>query len=187
MTFFIISLTPSVTIYYEATSCYCWLYVETPQAFLYAITESCLLTPISLLSLSNYIIIIIGLHYMQQRSSIRRNMTSPTERRILIQSIALFSFTTISVFFDFFSFYLLPNTKWIGFTFNLIRHFCLVMVPILNLIFNLSLRKKALQYTTAAIHRLSSSSSPPVTQHAAMLTAPPIDAGGITSVNITKF
>ncbi|VDM41455.1 unnamed protein product [Toxocara canis] len=123
----------------------------------------------------------------QGRSGIRRNVTSSTERRILIQSIALFSFTTNNVFFDFFSYYLLPNTKWTAFSLNLIRHFCIVMVPILNFIFNLSLRKKALQYTKAAIYRLSGSSPPSITQRALMPTTVPIDAGGITRVNITLY
>ncbi|KHN83693.1 hypothetical protein Tcan_02627 [Toxocara canis] len=132
--FFITFLTPSVTMRYEAST-YAWRYIRSSVTFVMAMTEACLLTPLSLISLVNYIAISIAIYYKKKHARGRTAITS-SERRILIQSIALFSFTTTGVFFDFFNFYLLPATKWMFFTLNLIRQTCIVMVPILNLTFN---------------------------------------------------
>ncbi|KHN83696.1 hypothetical protein Tcan_02624 [Toxocara canis] len=62
MIFFIIFLTPWVTMRYEVST-YTWRYIRSSVAFIMAMTEACSLTPLSLISLVNYIGILIAIYY----------------------------------------------------------------------------------------------------------------------------
>uniref|UniRef100_A0A915ANT2 G-protein coupled receptors family 1 profile domain-containing protein n=1 Tax=Parascaris univalens TaxID=6257 RepID=A0A915ANT2_PARUN len=125
--FFIAFLTPNVTMRYDAFT-YSWRYIRTSEAFVIAMTEACSLTPLSILSFINYIIILIAINRKKRSHSLQMSSISSSEKRILIQSIALFSLTTTGVFFDFFNFYLFPATKWMYFILNLTRQTCIVMI-----------------------------------------------------------
>uniref|UniRef100_A0A0M3I1G9 G_PROTEIN_RECEP_F1_2 domain-containing protein n=1 Tax=Ascaris lumbricoides TaxID=6252 RepID=A0A0M3I1G9_ASCLU len=151
--FFVVFLTPNVTMRYDPST-YTWRYVRSSEAFVVAMTEACSLTPLSVISFVNYIIILFSINRKKRSHNLQMNSISSSEKRILIQSIALFSLTTTGVFFDFFNFYLLPATKWMYFMLNLIRQTCIVMVPLLNLLFNVSLRMKALEFIKYAGNRL---------------------------------
>ncbi|KHN75438.1 hypothetical protein Tcan_13889 [Toxocara canis] len=122
-------------------------------------TEACSLTPLSLISLVNYIVISIAIcHKIPSQESSRTCKTRNAPTFIIARNAKT---------------YQEDNQNGSG------------MPTVLALA--RSLRKKALQYTKAAIYRLSGSSPPSITQRTVVLTTLPIDVGGITSANIKKF
>uniref|UniRef100_A0A183VFP2 G_PROTEIN_RECEP_F1_2 domain-containing protein n=1 Tax=Toxocara canis TaxID=6265 RepID=A0A183VFP2_TOXCA len=78
--FFITFLTPWVTMRYEVST-YAWRYIRSSVAFVVAMTEACSLTPLSLISLVNYIVISIAIcHKIPSQESSRtcKTRNAPT-------------------------------------------------------------------------------------------------------------
>ncbi|VDK53112.1 unnamed protein product [Anisakis simplex] len=130
---FILCCTPLVTVVYNMGS-FGWIYIHNDTAYYVAITISLILTPLSLLSFINYVIILVAIQ--RKKRSVGTQAVSSAEMRILLNSIALFTFMAFSNFFDFFHVYLLPEGQPVFIMLSVIRQICIALIPILALIFN---------------------------------------------------